>query len=149
MLFLQSYLPLMRFGLKNAKHYFAALSMKNKTYTIFQLCSAVLMILALLWLTVSAPIVQASQKALAEHMANSSDTALPIADNDDENSNPFGNNTEEKAPTSSTSFSEEYLHDNHKSDYLFSVISLYHKCENAGTYVAFHGELLVPPPNVA
>ncbi|OSZ80969.1 hypothetical protein CAP36_06955 [Chitinophagaceae bacterium IBVUCB2] len=131
--------------------YIAALSMKrrNKTYSIFQLGSALVMILALLWLTVSAPFVQASQQALAEHVATSSDNALPVSDNDEENSNPFGNNTEEKAPTSSSSFSEEYLHDNHKSDYLFSIISQYRKCENAGTYVAFHGELLVPPPNVA
>ncbi len=123
--------------------------MKNKIYTTLQLGSAVLMILALLWLTVSAPFVQASQQALAEHVATSFDTALPLSDNEDENSNPFGNNTEEKAPTSNTSFSEEYLHDSHKSDYLLSIISLYHKCENAGTYVAFHGELLVPPPNRA
>ena len=123
---------------------------KKKKYSLFQLISAVLMILALLWLTVSAPFVQASQQALAEHVAtSSSDIAIPISDSDDENSNPFGNNTEEKAPTSSSSFSEEYLHDSHKSDYLFSIISRYHKCENAATYVAFHGELLVPPPNIA
>ena len=128
--------------------YIAALSMtkRNKIYSVFQLGSAVVMILALLWLTVSAPFVQASQQALAEQTATASDNNSGC---DDDNSNPFGNNTEEKAPTSSNSFSEEYLHDNHKSDYLVLIISQYRKCENAGTYVAFHGELLVPPPNVA
>ncbi len=76
------------------------------------------------------------------------DTGSPSTDNEEETANPFGNTTEEKAP-SSTSFSEEYLHDHHTTDYFFSTVLQYHKCENAGTYIAFHGELLVPPPNVA
>lgn len=93
--------------------------------------------------------MQASQQARAEQKAFASD-ASPVSGNEDENTNPFGNNTEEKAPTSSSSsFSEEYLHDHNKSDFLTSITSQYRKCENAGTYVAFHGELLVPPPNVA
>lgn len=130
--------------------YIAALSMnkKNKTYIFFQQGSAVFMILALLWLTISAPFVQASQQALAEHVATSLDSAIPISDTDEENSSPFGNNTEEKAPTNSSSFSEEYLHDSHKSEFFFAIVSQYQKCENTGTYVAFHGELLVPPPNL-
>lgn len=105
------------------------------------------MILALLWLTVSAPFVQASEQAYSRYAA--ADSAPPLAGNDEESANPFGNNTEEKAPTSSNSFSEEYLHDSHKSEYFFAITSQYRKCENAGTYVAFHGELLVPPPNMA
>lgn len=119
---------------------------RKKTYNLFQLSSAVLMILALLWLTVSAPFVQASEKALAEITSTST---ADTSSGDDDCSNPFGNNTEEKAPTNGNSFSEEYLHDNHKSDYLIAIISQFHKCEDAGTYVAFHGELLVPPPNQA
>ena len=62
--------------------------------------------------------------------------------------NPFGNTTEEKAPSTS-SISEEYLHDHHATDHFFDVFSQYYKRENAGTYIAFHGELLVPPPNAA
>jgi hypothetical protein len=62
--------------------------------------------------------------------------------------NPLGNASEEKAPTT-TSFSEEYLHDHYMTDHFFSIALQYHKCENAGTYNAFHGELLVPPPNAA
>ena len=105
------------------------------------------MILALLWLTVSIPFVNASRQALAhqEHKAlATSDTA-----NDEQSTNPFGNTTEEKAPCGSSSLSEEYLHDHHSHDPFFVVVSQFHKCENAGTYNAFHGELLVPPPNVA
>jgi hypothetical protein len=129
--------------------YLNAYSMQQKInkYRFPQLASAVFMILALLWLTVSAPIVYASQQKLAkqEKIIN---TNTPADSNEEETANPFGSNTEEKAPSSS-SFSEEYLHDHHTTDHFFSIVQQYHKCENAGTYVAFHGELLVPPPNVA
>lgn len=121
---------------------------KPQSYNFFQMTSAMLMILALLWLTMSAPFVYAAQQKIVAQEKAASDTS-PLAGNDDETTNPFGNNTEEKAPTNSSSFSEEYLHDNHKEDYFSSIISRYHKCENAGTYHAFHGELLVPPPNAA
>ena len=68
--------------------------------------------------------------------------------NEDETADPFGNTTEEKAPSGSTA-SEEYLHDNHSHDCFFSIASQFHQCENEDAYHAFHGELLVPPPNVA
>ncbi|HEX7847181.1 MAG TPA: hypothetical protein VF476_15375 [Chitinophagaceae bacterium] len=102
------------------------------------------MIVALLWLTVSLPFVYSSQQQIAKQ-ENTTTTPLPC---NEEESNPFGSGTEEKAP-GGISLSEEYLHEHHKSDYFFSIISRYHKCENADTYVAFHGELLVPPPNQA
>ena len=120
-----------------------------KIYNPFHLLSAVFMILALLWLTISIPFVYASQQELAKEnkMANA---AFPLAGNEEEGSaNPFGNATEEKAPNSGSSFSEEYLHDHYKADYFFSIASQCHKCENADTYHAFHGELVVPPPNAA
>jgi hypothetical protein len=105
------------------------------------------MILALLWLTISTPFVFASQQEMAkQHQI--ADTNSPVSDCDDDTANPFGNTTEEKAPSSS-SLSEEYLHDHHSAEYFFALISQSHKCENADTYNAFHGELLVPPPNRA
>ena len=106
------------------------------------------MILALLWLTVSAPFVLASQQQLAKQdkMMN---MASPLADSEEEPANPFSNTTEEKSPNSQNSFSEEYLHEHHSSDYYFSIAMQHHKCENAGLYVAYHGEMLVPPPTAA
>lgn len=126
--------------------YFAALSMKkgNQIFGIVSKLSAVCMVLALLWLTVSAPFVFLAQQKLAEHHQVSK-AQLPV--NDEGSANPFGNSTEEKAP-SSTSFSEEYIHDHHEADHLFLIASQFHTTKNAGTYVAFHGELLVPPPNM-
>jgi hypothetical protein len=120
----------------------------KKTYSVYQLVSSAFMILALLWLTVSLPFVyEANQQQVGQsHVDNSGG---PLSGSEEESSNPFGNNTEEKNPNSSNSFSEEYLHDHHASDHFFSIAERFHKCENADTYVAFHGELLVPPPNIA
>lgn len=119
----------------------------KKTYSGFQMASAVCMIMALLWLTISAPFVFACQQELAKQ-SKTGQSQSPLAGNEEETANPFGNTTEEKAPSSS-SFSEEYLHDHPATDFFFSVASQYYKGENAGTYIAFHGELLVPPPNAA
>ncbi|MEO6540222.1 MAG: hypothetical protein ABIN74_04485 [Ferruginibacter sp.] len=117
----------------------------RKVYSVSQLFSAVIMILALMWLTVSTPFVLAHQQGLAKkHKMEKTTTAL--AGSEEETTKTPGNNTEEKTP-GGNSFSEEYLHDNHKTDPFFSVTRQYQKCENAGTYIAFHGELLVPPPN--
>ena len=119
----------------------------KKTYNLFQLASAVLMILALMWLTISAPFVYESQQQIAKYSKSSS---APMAfDMSEDETNPFGNNTEEKAPGSINSFSEEYLHNHHDAEYLLSIALQYHKNDDAGTYIAFHGELLVPPPNAA
>lgn len=119
---------------------------KRKTYNVFQLTSAIFMVLALLWLTVSIPFVNATQQLISNQdksaHSNTSDS------NETEDNNPFSNTTEEKNSSSNT-FSEEYLHHHHDDDYIISASSQFHKCENAGTYIAFHGELLVPPPNQA
>ena|SRR3990170_1199284 len=119
----------------------------RKIYNPYHLLSAVFMILALLWLTISVPFVYAGQQEFAKQnkMEN---PGSPRSGNEEEAANPFGNTTEEKSPGSS-SFSEEYLHDHHSTDYFFSIALQYHKCENADTYHAYHGELLVPPPNAA
>jgi hypothetical protein len=118
----------------------------RKIYNPFHLLSAVFMILALLWLTISVPFVYASQQ---EHASQDKvDNRGSLSGNEEEAANPFGNTTEEKSPSSS-SFSEEYLHDHHSTDCFFPIELQYHKCENADIYHAFHGELLVPPPNAA
>ena len=109
--------------------------------------SAIVLVVTLLWLTVSTPFVFASQQHLAKQ-SKAAQAEQPVNAGDEESANPFGNTTEEKAP-SGNSFSEEFLHDSHSFDYFISVRSQYQKCEDADTYHAFHGELLVPPPNVA
>jgi len=119
----------------------------RKIYSVSQQVSAVVMILALVWLTVSTPFVYAAQQELAKQQKMEK-AASPLAGNEEESSNPAGNNTEEKAP-GNTSLSEEYIHSNHRIYFFFSIATQYHTCENADTYIAFHGELLVPPPNAS
>lgn len=120
----------------------------RKIYSVSQLVSAVVMILALMWLTVSTPFVLASQQEQAKQHKMEKSTSTPVADNEEEATNPFGNNTEEKTPNT-TSLSEEYLHTFHIISHFYTEVSQYHKHENSDVYVAFHGELLVPPPNAA
>lgn len=119
---------------------------RQNIYSVFQLFSAVVMILALVWLTVSAPFVYAAQQELTKQQKIEKG-GFPLTGCEEESSNPFGKSTEEKAP-GNTSLSEDYLHNNHRLYFFFSIATQYHKGENADTYIAFHGELLVPPPNV-
>lgn len=116
-------------------------------YTLFHKCTAVFLILALLWLTVSTPFVMSAQEKAKT--AKSSHTSIPDNGNEEGTSKTPGNATEEKVPNSGNQFSEEYIHGHDLSHHFFYVVSSYHKCENADTYTAFHGELLVPPPNAA
>ena len=131
-------------------YYFAPVIMKGskRIYSFRQLFSAVFMILALLWLTVSAPFVYSSQQQIAA-LHDISDTTSPLDGGEEEAANPFGNTTEEKKPSGGNSFSEEYLHHHHFDENFFSVISSSHQSETAGVYTAFHGEVQVPPPNKA
>lgn len=119
----------------------------HKIYNVFQLCSAVFMILALMWLTVSTPFVLASQQEIAKQHKTEKAVSSPL-DSSDEESNPLGNSTEEKTSTT-TSISEEFLHTFHIVSHFYTEVSQYHKHENSDVYIAFHGELLVPPPNAA
>ncbi|QNA44826.1 hypothetical protein [Lacibacter sediminis] len=116
-------------------------------YSIIQKASTIFMMAALLWLTISLPFVYAGQQEIAQQQ-QTENSGSPFTGNEEESANPFGNSTEEKAP-GNNSFSEEYLHDHHKEDGLLAVAKQYRSCENARNYIAFHGELLVPPPNVA
>jgi hypothetical protein len=117
---------------------------KSKIYTTVHRVSAVFMILALLWLTVSTPFVFKSQQVCQEHMSENSQS--PLQGNEEESTNPFGNSTEEKKP-GANSLSEEYLHDANSDEFVTGAGLRYHNVD-AGTYIAYHGELLVPPPNI-
>jgi hypothetical protein len=116
----------------------------KKTYTFFQKATSVFLMLALLWLTVSTPFIITAQQELAKQLKALSIDASETGSGD-ETTDSGNNNIEEKVPTASN-LSEEYLHITH----CFGIeISLYHKQQNADDYIAFHGELLVPPPNAA
>ncbi|HMU44745.1 MAG TPA: hypothetical protein PKC72_00190 [Chitinophagaceae bacterium] len=114
------------------------------TYSFFSKVSSVLMIVALMWLTVCTPFVFASQQQAAQYeKLVGKNQNLPLDENDQ---SPYGNTTEEKAPTG-ISIQEEFLHEHHASEYFLLLASKHPELENSGIYIAFHGELHVPPPN--
>jgi hypothetical protein len=118
----------------------------RKIFSLAQLVSAVVMILALMWLTVSTPFVYNAQQEVAKkHKMEKASN--PLTAGEEETTKTPGGNTEEKNPGSGSSVSEEYIHDNHRTEHFFYISMQYKKGDNAGTYIAFHGELLVPPPN--
>lgn len=117
---------------------------KNPAYRPRHLASSFVMILALVWLTVSAPFVYEAQIEQAQWES----ATAPLPDNpvDNEEANPFSNSTEEKAP-GANSFSEEYLHGSHDQASAGND-KLSHQSRHVyDVYVAFHGEMLCPPPN--
>jgi hypothetical protein len=118
----------------------------SKSYTIFQKVSSIFLMLTLLWLTVSTPFIMSTQEEFAKQQKTSA-AQLPVSDSGDDASDSAGNNIEEKMPNSS--LAEEFLHDHHSEDYSDNKTSQNHILKNAGTYIAFHGELHAPPPNMA
>lgn len=110
-------------------------------YSYYKKVTAVLMIFALLWLTISASFVLRSQQLFSQD----SEIQAPFAGSEEEASNPFGN-SEEKSSKTSTTFSEEYMHDHNKGAYLFFIALHGHNSETSNLYSSHHVELLSPPP---
>lgn len=117
----------------------------RNTKIIRRVANSIFLMLMLAWLTVSIPFVYAAQDAYHAKMLAS---GKADATADDNNDNPFANTTEEKSSeTSTTNFSEEYLHDAHSEDHYLTELGIEYKIEHTATYIAFYGELLSPPPD--
>lgn len=124
----------------------------KKGTNIYQLrdqLTSMLMLLTLLWLTVSTPFVTAAQIKAEKSGLISANSLLQHDEAEEEQScTPFGSNTtEEKTSNGLNTLTEEYLH---TSDELFHLaeLSLNHtRYHTVSEYVAFHGEMLCPPPN--
>lgn len=116
----------------------------SEIYTIRQKVWGILMFLTLLWLTVSLPFVYDAQQKLAKI----STMATPVNDNPVENgedANPLSSSVEEKVP-SNTSILEEYLHHDDESFFSQNPGLSHIDKHSSDLYLAFHGELLSPPP---
>ena len=114
-------------------------------YNLSQKIHACFMIIALLFLTVSAPLSLNSQ-SLNDLVCHQSDCA--DAPTEEETTNPFGNNTEEKVP-SSNNLAEEYLHDSSDAAALSGNDPSRFASHDVDIFIDYHHELLVPPPNQA
>jgi hypothetical protein len=107
------------------------------------------MMTVLVWLTVSAPFVTSFQvKMAAFEKEKQKTTAKACNDKDASGCNPFANTTEEKTESGSISFSEEYVHEYHELIHTNADLPKHHNCGRSALYIAFHGELLSPPPEV-
>ena len=112
----------------------------KKIYTFGQLASGILMLLALLWLTVSLPYVnEAQQKGKASITQQMEEKAS------EDEGNPLANTTEEKTESGVNQLSE-YLHNIHILEHHFTEITTFYKCHPSDLYFEFHPELLSPPP---
>ncbi len=124
--------------------------MKGKsTNLVYRWSSGVFQILVLLWLTVSTPFVFSFQQKMNLGESRSLQVPAPSPTDKDEKSdcNPFANTTEEKTESGSTvNFSEEYLHEHHEPESFLSDLLKHARCGHSPLYIAFHGELLSPPP---
>lgn len=113
---------------------------RNSTLNIRQLTSSIIMMLALVWLTISTPFVYAAQQQV-----KSIGTIQNICDDTDDTTNPFANTTEEKTESGGNTLSE-YLHDVQPQMPAVAVTEKYSKCHPSDLYYAFHPELISPPP---
>jgi hypothetical protein len=114
----------------------------KQPYQTGNILAAILMVITLLWLTVSIPFVyEAGQQQEAYSQTSNTDDELP-----DTEDSPLGNTTEEKTESGSTTLSEYLHHIDELSDP--AGTSYKHNCSHdVAVYVAFHGEMLCPPPN--
>lgn len=112
---------------------------KQAIYSLGHLSAALLMLLALLWLTVSTPFVfKAQQKGIAVEKGIQGKTS--------DAQDPFSGTTEEKTESGLSALSE-YLHDIAYPEQHFKVLVKYEKCHSSGLYLAYHPDLLCPPPD--
>jgi hypothetical protein len=117
---------------------------KGKTYKTKSIAAALVMALSLLWLTVSLPFMYDAQVRQGAYARAFNDTNKNDG-SEDSSANPFANSTEEKTP-SSINLSEEYLH-HYEEQIQFADNKLKHTHTHFyEVYVAFHGDLLSPPP---
>lgn len=93
------------------------------------------MMLMLAWLTVSAPFVNAGQQQRAKLEKKASNTS------------PLAGSEEEKVPTSpSPNAPNEYLHECEELQHSFVETIFTYSTLQLSLYIAFHGELVSPPP---
>jgi hypothetical protein len=114
---------------------------RNQPYSALQTASHLLMLLALAWLTVSLPFVYNSQRAQKEHAQE-----IKAPQQEEENTNPLANTTEEKTENGVNTLSE-YLHEIQTAELTSSFIATTYKYHSADLYVAFHPEYICPPPD--
>jgi hypothetical protein len=125
-------------------NYLHAVSMSNKYTILLKIISSIFMMLALVWLTITPYIYKVQQQK--NFVTKSQNTKIPATGDEENVSSPFGNTSEEETSNSLSTISEEYLHSSQSFEHYITGPSSYYTTENVKIYIAFHGELLSPPP---
>jgi len=123
---------------------FGPMASKGIPYCFKEKSGSLLLIITLLWLTVSLPYISNASFSYGQIKPVSGQSAKTS----NEKSTPISGNTEEKAASGGiNSLSEEYLH--HPEELVEVIVSAagYNSIHLIGFYEAFHGEMLCPPPN--
>jgi hypothetical protein len=112
---------------------------RNQLYSHWHKASSILMLLALAWLTVSLPFVYQSQQMQRAQVKETK------AAQQDDNTNPLANTTEEKTENGPNTLSE-YLHDMPVTKHPVCFIVKAFHCHATDLHVVYPPELLSPPP---
>ena len=113
---------------------------KQPHYKMIHRLSSLFMLLALAWLTICLPYVNENRLAVKSQIQLTSEECP-----ENENSNPLSNTNEEKSE-GGVSLLSEYLHNPfHMEHSFFGIASLY-KCHPSDLYLAYHPDLIIPPP---
>jgi hypothetical protein len=100
---------------------------------------SLLMLLALAWLTVCLPYVNESHQLVKTQIQITDETP------DTDVSNPLSNTNEEKAQNGPSLLSE-YLHHPFSLEHNFIDVASLFKGHSSALYLAFHPEMIIPPP---
>ena len=121
---------------KSGNHYLRTIVKVGK---ILDYVTGVFLAGLLLLLTIGLPVTFSSVQALKAKTTQS----------DNSSKNPYSNSTEEKTPNNNIGYNEEYVHNVHYDFHLPpSQIANVYIDTNEAIYVAYHGEMHCPPPNL-
>ena len=112
--------------------------MRQKGFTyeeVRQRFNSLVMVVLLMWLTVSTPFIYESQHDVLVSQGLAEEDAA----------DPLTGTTEEKVEVGNNTLSE-YLHEPHHYNAPSSIVESNYKCHPDDLYSAFHPELLSPPP---
>ena len=120
---------------------FARLMKSSKqSYTAKHIAASIFSMLLLAWLTVCLPYVNEKQQAVKSSTEKTSE-------NKANSGNPL-NNTNEERSESGVSLLSEYLHEAPVIEHHFTLVSTFYKCHPSDLYIAYHPDLIIPPPKV-
>lgn len=117
---------------------------EHNKYEVFRCLTGIFFIFLLLWLTVSAPLVNASQQQIVMSELAEQEAGADQAEKFAGNNTPSTEERTESPPT----FSEEYIHESRSNIYEIESFLQHGLAAAANGYRTPASELLSPPPEV-